>query len=269
MNNIQFSLIAPSIRPQLWYQFYNSIKDTNINYEILFIGPIAPDTDLPPNCRWIKTSVKPSQATHIGFLEAKGEVVSLTADDAQYFSPNRKSAIDNMYNFIINFPESNSYDKKKIAYGFRMFEDKFCIETSQTHYLTKPENSKITQPLLYPFFAIYKEVYIELNGYDNRFICGQAENDFLLRIAEKYGNTITSLCPNAMVWADHEDHKNKGKFREYHSIENKTLKDLWLIYSIEAPNGKYTGKRLDINIKTYKNDNTLYSISQGEKGEWV
>jgi hypothetical protein len=268
MNNIQFSLIAPSIRPHLWKQFYNSIQHTEINYEVIFIGPLPPIENLPVNVRWIESTVKPSQCTHIGFLEAKGEIISLTADDAQYFSPNNISAIDNMYSFIMNFPKKDNYNPQKIAYGFRMFEDKFCIETTNTHYLTINKNSSVSQPLLYPFFAIYKDLYMEIGGYDNRFICGQAENDFLLRITEKYGNTISSVCPTAMVWADHEDHKNSGKFREYHKIENTTLRDLWLLYSHEVPDGKYVSRRLDTTIKSYINDDTLYSKSQGECGEW-
>jgi hypothetical protein len=261
MNNIQFSFVAPSIRPHLWKQFYNSVKDTKINWEVIFVGPLSPVEELPPNVRWIKASVKPSQCTHIGFLEAKGEIVSLTADDAQYFAPNGKSAIDNMYEFMNNFPEHGQYNNKRIAYGFRMFEDCFCVETSHTHYLD-PSKRGI---LLYPFFAIFKDTYLEIEGYDNGFICGQAENDFLLRIAKKYGSTMGSLCPLAMVWANHNDHSNSGKFREYHTIENAYLKKLWL-------DDSYLGDEVLKKIReghAYINDNTIYTVTQGEKGEWL
>lgn len=260
--SIEFSLIAPSIRPHLWEQFYNSLKHTKINWEVIFVGPLPPVKDLPSNVRWIKSTVKPSQCTHIGFLEAKGEIVSLTADDAQYFSPNTKSAVDNMYDFMKNFPTDTSYNKDRIAYGFRMFEDCFCAETSHTHYLIPPDNYN-TQPLLYPFFAIYRETYLEVGGYDNGFICGQAENDFLLRVAKNYGCTKNSLCPTAMVWANHNDHSNSGKFREYHAKENAYLKQLWLSFD-----GDDILKKIREGHK-YTNDSSIYTITQGELGEWI
>lgn len=263
MTNIQFSLIAPSIRPQLWKQFYESVKNTEINFEIIFVGPKAPVEELPSNVRWINSNVKPSQCTHIGFLEAKGEIVSLTADDARYFSPNGKSSLDNMYAFIKNFPASKYVNPRTLAYGFRMFEDGYVSETSHMHYINFVSTNQST-PLIYPFFAIYRELYEMIGGYDNRFITGQAENDFLLRIAYQKGNTSSSLCPNAMVWADHNDHTNSGKFREYHAKDSLTLKHLWT-----NKDGLLHIRTIIEEVRKYVNDETLYIKSQGNTGEWI
>jgi hypothetical protein len=264
MNDIKFSLIAPSIRPQLWKTFCNSLSNTKINYEVIFIGPLPPICELPSSFRWIKSSTKPSQCTHIGFMEAKGEFISLTADDAQYFSPNSSGALDNMMKFIEKFPEHPTYVKNNIAYGFRMFEDTSCIESSLTHFLIEDKKDGITNPLLYPFFVIRKSSYIELKGYDNRFVCGQAENDFLLRVVRDYGHTKNSLCPLAMVWANHDaGHNNISKFREYHSFETELLKKLWL-----DANGQYHIQNNE-RLIPYINDDSLLTTSQGNKGEWI
>lgn len=263
---MKFSLIAPSIRPHLWKQFYDSVKNTKIDFEVIFVGPTPPVGKLPSNFRWITTSVKPSQCTHIGFMEAKGEIVSLTADDARYFSPDGESALDNMYDFIKNFSINNPtchIDSKKMAYGFRMFEDKFVGETSYSHRIISKELSlNYTPPLLYPFFVVYRDLYLELGGYDNRFICGQAENDFLLRVFQQCGDTDSTLCPRAMVWADHEEHTNSGSFRKYHPYEVQLVKKLWI-----NSNNQQSPMRLDGNIYKYTTDNLL-TVSQGEKGEW-
>lgn len=260
MTNIKISLVAPSIRPHLWEKFCNSLANNDIEWEAIFVGPLPPLGKLPDNFRWIQSSVKPSQCTHIGFLEAKGELISLTADDAIYFTPDGNGALDNMYNFVKNFPSSSQYIREKITYGFRMFEDSFCIETTQTHYLA--ENGKKVGPLLFPFFVMHKDLYNEMKGYDTRFICGQAETDLQLRITAKYGNTESSVCPTAMVWANHDEgHQNKGKFREYHAKECKYIKDMWIKdYSIVI--------RPEILWQLYNNDDSIYTISQGNKGEW-
>jgi hypothetical protein len=262
-NKPKISMIGPSIRPELWKQFCDSLANNIVDWEVVFVGPKGPVCDLPSNFRWIKSNVKPSQCTHIAFMEAKGEYVSLTADDAQYFTPNKKGALDNMIEFIEKFPNNENYNKNRIAYGFRMFEDSFCVESSQTHYLVpKDKNPLMTSTLLYPFFIINKLSYEELGGYDRRFICGQAENDFLLRVAEKYGSTANSLCPTAMVWADHDaGHENKSKFREYHQQESNVLRSLWL-------NEKgYENHRL-LGLASYDWNDTIYTRTQGNPGEW-
>ncbi len=284
MNKIQFSLVMPSIRPQLWLRFCNCLKNTMLNWEVIAVGDVAPSEDvmknLPSNFRWINSSVKPSQATHIAFMEAQGEIVSLTADDALYFAPPKfpiisaggkvigewtGNPLDNMYFFMKNFDKIYPRFRRnyrKIAYGFRMFEDQFAVETTTTHHLTNDENFTPYQKLiLYPFFAIYRDVYFEMGGYDNRFVCGQAENDFLLRIAAKNGYTEQSICPTAMVLAIHDEHKNEGKFREYHAFENSILKKLWI-----RPDMPDWFGRLDW-LHPYDNNETLYTISQGNKGE--
>jgi hypothetical protein len=268
----QFSLIAPSIRPQLWSRFCDSLSNVKLNLEIIFVGPLAPICPLPSNFRWIEATVKPSQCTHIGFIEAQGEIVSLTADDALYFSPIGHSAIDEMYNFIKNFPdESYKPDPRKLIYGFRMFEDSFCSETSLTHRINFVNNPS-DYPLLYPFFAMYKSLYSLAGEYDYRFITGQAENDFQLRVAYFYGNTTSTLCPTAMVWANHDlCHDNKGKFRDYHAIDSKTLKDMWWtpITKNDPAYGMGFHMRQIREVQKYENNNTLYTISQGNKGEWI
>lgn len=261
VNNPKVSFVAPSIRPHLWSKFYNSLSNNTTEWEVIFAGPLKPEFDLSeyPRLRYIYATCKPSQCTHIAFMEASGEYVSLTADDAQYFTPDGKGAIDNIMNFIGNFPSDKNYYNSRIAYGFRMFEDSSCLETSQNHYLVPKDKTA----LLYPFFVINKKSYLELNGYDNRFICGQAENDFLLRVYQNYGYTTNSLCPTAMVWADHDSgHENISKFRQYHIQESSILKSLWF------NENNYTNKRFS-ELLPYEWREDIYTKSQGNVGEWL
>jgi len=257
MNDVKISFCAPSIRPHLWKQFCDSLANTKVPWEAVFVGPLPPVESLPSNFRWIKSNVKPSQCTHIAFMEAKGEFLALTADDAQYFSPDKTSSTDNMISFIENFPYIDDY-AQDMAFGYRMFEDNYCVETSLTHKLSFVHN--VTSPLLFPFFVVHKSTYLKLHGYDTRFVCGQAENDFLLRIATTYGHTVSTLAPKSMVWANHDSgHENKSKFREYHFYETEVLKELWSI------DGSYVHKR-QRTLNEYTNDDTLYTKTQGKNG---
>jgi len=260
---MKISFVAPSIRPHLWANLYNSLQNNKLAWEVIFVGPTPPISELPKNVRWIKTNVKPSQCTHIGFMEAQGEYISLTADDAIYFTPNHKGAADNMIAFIDSSIPSLPENGKNYMFGFRMFEDSYCVESSQTHYLVQ-NTTGITSPLLFPFFVTLKETYLKMNGYDNRFVCGQAENDFQLRVAQRIGSSANTLCPLAMVWANHDEgHANVSKFREYHAKETEILKRCWL-----DDNGRYQISSRE-GHQPYVNDGSLLLSSQGDKGEWI
>lgn len=270
--NIQpkISLCAPAIHQEFWEEFLDSLKNNEIPYEVIFVGNVKPefDTSKYPEFRHIFSTVKPSQCTHIAFMEANGELISLTADDVTYFSPNKKGALDNMYNFIMNFPEGTSYNKLKIAYGFRMFEDQFCNESSYRHYVVpKTSPNPFSSPLIYPFFVMYKRFYQEMGGYDNRFVCGQAETDLLLRIATKWGHTESSLCSTSMVWGLHNKHNNMGSFRKYHAYECDLIRKLWLIKHFVDMDYLFAPARKDSEVRSYKNKDLL-TVSQGDTGEW-
>ena len=80
------TFICPSIRPKYWDYIQKSIHDDNFQYEIIFIGPKHSYTNsLPPNCKFIKTFVKPSQCFQIGALNSKYDLICLLSDDISFF----------------------------------------------------------------------------------------------------------------------------------------------------------------------------------------
>jgi hypothetical protein len=240
------SLCAPAVRTHVWDKFVNSVIGKNdINLEIIFVGPNPPTQNFP-NFRFIQTNVKPSQCTHIAFTEAKGEYIHLTADDAEYES----GAFDKVMEFMKGKPDN-------FMGGFRQFEN--GEDTTDKHAL--PHSVKTNDSLLLsPFFVIKKSIYEKLGGYDNRFLCGQAENDFSFRVLENGG--IIQICNEAVVHVAHnEKHVVASSYREFHLRESDLLWEIWNLPRVTGI--PYEIKRASA-VQSYTNDDLLIR-SQGTK----
>lgn len=82
------SIILPSIYPQLWMDTYSSLNiEKKVPFEIIAIGPVEPNFELPENFRYYKSSVKIPQCIEAGYRLAKGDYL-LTISDDSAFKPN-------------------------------------------------------------------------------------------------------------------------------------------------------------------------------------
>lgn len=226
MNNIQISLCASAIRVKWWMQFYESLLNNNTSFEIIFVGNVKPIHNLPRNFYYIHSEECPAKCYQIAFNNAKGELINWTADDVEYSS----GALDIAYKC---YKELNN---SKIIIAFN------CIEngspTSLGHRLSNEYS-----PQMAPIGMCNSNLLKQLGGYDKRFICGQAENDLVMRIYEIGGGLL--LCNLAVVNIEHnKKHRGKSIFRTedgfpYHKQDREFLEKCWI-----KQNGTVSNKRL-------------------------
>jgi hypothetical protein len=245
------SLVASSIRPHLWLNFYQSLlSNDQIEYEVIFVGPNRPDFTLPNCIHYIYSTVKPTQCYEIGFRQATGDFINWTADDVIYDF----KALDLMYQRYMR--ENNKY----IVFAFN------CIEngspTSEGHRIDLPPS-----PRMAPIGFMDMKFFRELGGYDRRFICGQAENDVVMRVRELGGKV--EICQEAGVHIEHNKlHGGKSKFRTedgypYHLHDKSTLISFWL----QVTPGQFKLERQK-SFEPFVDENILIT-TQGEGGEWI
>ncbi len=244
---MKISLIASSIRPHLWKGFMSSLTGNDIDYEVIFIGDVKPDFELPPKLKYVYSPVKPAQCYEAGFRMAKGELIHWTADEALY----SVKALDIMYNF---FKEQN---KERLVTGFTIFENngESTSETSSGHKLDKPDS-----PQMMCFGVISKKYMRFLGGYEKFFITGQAENDLCMRVYDDGG--IGKLCPNAVVTVRH-DLAHEGddtKFRKWYPQSRARLQEAWFIDGVWCPTRCRPFVPFD--------DEEILTHTQGPKGDW-
>ena len=167
---IKVSLIASSIRPNLYDSFFNSLEGTSCEYEVVFAGNTG--SGQYKNLKYIKTkNIKPAQCYEVARRHASGEVVIWVADDCEF----PDDVIGKAYSF---YKETCSH------------KDVVCIQTQENY--GRWQVCDITQhkffaasakaPKMAPLGMINREYSASLGGIDRRYICGQWDNDLMMRV---------------------------------------------------------------------------------------
>uniref|UniRef100_A0A6M3IIT4 Glycosyltransferase n=1 Tax=viral metagenome TaxID=1070528 RepID=A0A6M3IIT4_9ZZZZ len=242
---MDISICASALRPAQWKATYDSLTQNSIEWELIYTGPNEPNFELPKNFIFIKSLVKPSQCYQISFNQAKGELLCWTADDCLY-PPN---ALDNIYKFY------KSFNDNKIVVAFRTIEDSRDI-TEVHRFIGRNPNA----PRMAPFGVVNTEMFRKLGGYDRRFICGQSENDVVMRFLEIGGRVEISSVP---IYVEHQKahHASGTKFRSsWFKEDRKVLEDAWM------ENGQILTKR-KYPVESFS-EVDITSITQSQKGDW-
>lgn len=242
---MDFSICASALRPKQWEETYNSLKQNELEWELIYAGPNPPLVQFPSNFKYIKTNVKPSQAYQCAFLAAQGTLIHWTADDSQY----PPHALDEVYRFF------KSFNNRKLVVAFRTIEDGRDI--TEWHRLRGRDPNA---PRMAPFGVMDREFFNELGGYDRFFVCGQSENDVVMRVYEAGGEL--QIAPVPVIVNHQKAHDSSGTvFRSgYYKIDRQILEDAWI------ENGKILNKRKYPVRSFFKQD--ILTKSQENKGQW-
>lgn len=183
---VQVSIFASAVRPKLWDSLIESLEGTSCTYEIIFAGFSMPyvawELDKIPNFKYITTdNIKPAQCYEIARRHCQGEVVVWIADDCEF--PN--DVIGKAYKY---WKEKNneklilSIQTKESGYG----NPKGSLFNMDVHRFF---GGDVNTPLMAPLGMMSRKFLEDLGGIDNRYICGQYENDIVMRAYSK-GATV-------------------------------------------------------------------------------
>ena len=240
---MQVSVCASSIRPHLWSKMYKSLEQNKLDWEMIMVGPHQGESP-GPRFTHIQTNVKPAQCYEIAFRRAKGELLTWTADDAIY-SP---GGLDIAYNTW------KACNDEKVVIAFRTIEDGRDI--TEWHRLRGKDHSA---PRMAPFGLMSTKLFHEIGGYDIRFVCGQSENDIVMRVLEIGGRV--EIC-EAQVIVNHNDaHQGSTVFRQgWFFVDRLALESNWI------DGGTIVSKRIS-PVQSFVNEGII-EVTQGEKGQW-
>lgn len=229
------SICASANRPHLWKDFINSLKNQDINWEVIFVGDVEPDFDLPSNFIYFYSKVKPTQCWEAAIRYSRGRYISITADDAEY----DPMALRNMVKFM------DSKLDTRIVGSFQTIENGSLI-TNDHFYKGKR---------MAPFFVFDRQYYFDIGGADKRFIGGMWENDVIMRVWEDGGRV--EVCEDAFVRVDHlRKHNATSKSCEWHwKYSFPLFESLWV----------NPDKRTDL-LQPFITETILFE-TQGEKGD--
>jgi hypothetical protein len=266
----QVSLLASAVRTKLYQMLLNSLKGTTVNVEVVFAGPVKPDVDfdVPGNVtfKYIHTAnIKPAQCYEIARRGCSGEVVVWIADDCEF--PN--NVLGKAYNYW-----KTKYNEKLIL----------SIQTKESGY-NLPQGAlfdmnvhrffggRINTPLMAPLGLISRKFLDELGGFDKRYLCGQYENDVVMRSLAEGGSVRVFGGPDCFIDIDHLGKsmlvgESKGNsdflnrpFAGGYPHDRSVLEGSWA-----------DGNRRTLQVRRDKfepyDDKDILINSQGQKGVW-
>lgn len=184
-SNIKVSLFASAVRPVLWPALFKSLEGTIVNYEVVFvgnaevkeftIGRMNIDTKMiDVNGEYITTeNIKPAQCYEIARRHCTGEVVVWVADDAEF--PN------NVIGKAYDYWKSQNNEKLILSIqtretGYKMAAGELFDMKQHCFFGYCPET-----PLMAPLAMMSRKFLDQLGGIDQRYVCGQYENDIVMR----------------------------------------------------------------------------------------
>lgn len=277
MEEIKVSIFASSVRRNLYEQFFKALEGTSVEYEVVFAGNNKYGSNLLGEeeyyehningntftfnkdiFKYIETeNIKPAQCYEIARRACKGEVVIWAADDCQFSN----DVVGKAYHFW------KAQKNEKLVLSLltkERYNEKFFLTRLEDHKLRGPNT-----PLMAPIGMMSREYLERLGGADRRYICGQYENDFVMRVLEDGGEI--GKFEDAAVIIDHfnahagvsNTEGDKRPFAQGYPNDRRVLEGSWI------KNGCVPGYRLDKLEKYEDTDILTKSQSNNLPGMWV
>lgn len=255
---LQISLIASAARPLFWEDFYSSLlENKKCTWEVVFVGPNKPLYPLPSNFRYEYATVKPAQCYEIAARLAKGILVGWTADDARYnrSSLNCPNSLDKIWEAYETACVYHNDNKTILAQ--RTIEDGTDISEKHRFF-----HGDLNTPLMAPLGFMNREWFMFLGGYDKNFICGQSENDIVMRGLQDGGRV--ELISESKVFLSHAECHGEYTFRHGYGSDRAYLEKCWC-------NPHVLNEISPVRLSPFEPflDDNITTVNQGPAGRWA
>lgn len=259
MEEIKVSLFASAVRPKIWSYFLNSLEGTSVPYEVIFSGnaeDVSGFTKEYKNFKYIKTkNLKPAQCYEIARRACVGETVVWVADDCEF--PN--DVIGKAYTYW------KSRDIDKLILSIQTKESGYNLPQGALFNMDVHRffGGRKHTPLMAPLGMMGRKFLNELGGIDRRYVCGQYENDIVMR-GYSYGGSL-EIFGNAECFID-IDHLGKSYLLGESKTQNDFLKrpfakgyhiDRGVLEGSWALNGKTVSSVQLDNFEPYEDEDIL------------
>lgn len=210
----KISIIVPTIRPNRWKTFCDSIiATTNHHFEVIFVGPFPITKELEgfANIKTVRDFGSPNRCRQMCIPLCQGDIITWGADDS-VFLPNALNEV------IDSFP-SDPAEYKTVFVGTYTEGINGTNKTVQDESYWKIVNSHGPSPYIDKDWCIFNTAFMsnrfitELGGFDCCFEgCATADNDIAVR-AYRAGAKVVKLknmvydtdwAPGIHGYGDHE-----------------------------------------------------------------
>lgn len=232
----KISFFASAIRPHLWEDLLNSLKGSKYEYEVIFAGHV--DQGLVKEMfsqykefKYITTGeIKPAQCYEIARRSCIGDLVCWIADDCTFSD----GFVDKIYDYSQLIKQEwlkECYLKNIEAKGY--FKGIISCKTNENNQIETMQNHRffgrnLNTPLMAPIGVMVRKHLDLLGGLDKRYICGQYENDIVMRNIVDGGKVY--LYEDVYVNIDHANkHGKNNNFWSGYNEDREQLENSWCV----------------------------------------
>lgn len=263
MNDVLISVFASSIRHELYDDFFRTLESEPLfklgAIEVVFAGNRLPQREYE-NLTYIETAnIKPAQCYEVARRACCGEVVVWAADDCEFVG----GILSQAYQY---WADQNN-DKLILS-----------IQTRETGLSTNYDppildmnvhrffGGRRASPLMAPLGMMSRKYLDELGGIDRRYVCGQYENDIVMRAYADGGSVEIFGDEQKHIWIDHIGKLGSKKafydrpFGQYYPSDRNVLESCWC-------SGSKVNDVRSCPVEPFDDENIL-TMSQSNKGMW-
>ena len=264
------SIFASAVRPKLWEECLDSIARTSCDIEVVFSGycteeEVKPFKDKYPFFKYITTGkIKPAQNYEIARSYCTKETIVWFCDDAE--TPD--DVIGKAYKYWKEQDDEKlilSIQTKESGYG----NAKGSLFDMNNHRLFGFDK---TSPLMAPLALMSRKYLNDLGGLDRRYVCGQYENDIVMRAFADGGRVEIFGNKDCFIDIDHLEKSIRiGESRNESDFLKRPFatgyeKDREILERSWTENKKAVMVQRD-DFEPYE-DVDMYEKSQSNKGKW-
>lgn len=236
---MKLSVILPTIRTSLLPAWYKSLAEScnEHEFEVRCSGPYEPPEELIslPNFHWIESKASPTVCAQRCAIEAKGELLLHSVDDAIYYPNVVSEEINAFHGGIVGmrYRESENMDADSMPNSYW-----YCYSTYNLPFIN-PNWKHIVH------FLMRKKLFIEYGGFDCRYDYLNFSTHQLLFLMQNDGIEIklskTDITNCSWMEGMTGDHKPIHMAQIYHDqpifydtwskgIPNRPEIDNWKLY---------------------------------------
>jgi hypothetical protein len=260
VTDVTVSLFASSIRHEMYDEFFASIQSEEVAIETVFAGHRPPQKQYP-NLTYIETgNIKPAQCYEVSRRACKGDVVVWVADDCEFIGKILTKAYQywkaqNNEKLILSLQtrEAGLYAPKEPK-----------VYSMNVHRFFGGQNNT---PLMAPLGMMSRKYLDQLGGIDRRYICGQYENDIVMRALQDGGKVEVFGDRDCHVWIDHVGKAGSKQafidrpFGTGYPIDRKVLEKSWVRNDV-------VWKTQQDHFEPYE-DKDILTVNQSNAGIWA
>ena len=173
---MKISIYVSGIKVSKWQSMYDALATSTVPFELIVVGPLAPDHIMPENFKFILSDVKPAQAVEIARRQCTGDFLMNLPDDLQL-------PLQMLDRLVTAYEQS--LDKQIIITPMFGIDGNILPKCAMYYNV-----NDLTSPIMSVGSFMSRELHDKIGGLDRNFVAIYWDLDIVMRVYELGGHVV-------------------------------------------------------------------------------